>query len=98
MKLFDAHHHRSEDGTFVVPLPKTSHPLILGESRSQAVRCFLSLECSLNQKNRFQEFQNVMQEYFDLGHAELVPNTDMDEAPSIYQCTQFIRNPALPLR
>ena len=62
MKHFDAHQHRSKDGTFVVPLPKTSHPLILGESRSQAVRRFLSLERSLNQKNRFQEFQNVMQE------------------------------------
>ena len=34
MKHFDAHHRHSKDGTFVVPLPKTSHPLIFGESRS----------------------------------------------------------------
>ena len=100
MKHFDAHHRRSKNGTFVVPLPKTSQPLILEESRSQAVRRFLSLEHSLNQKNKFQEFQNVMQEYFDLGHAELVPSTDMDKAPSkvFYLPMQFIRNPALLLR
>ena len=53
MKQFDAYHCRSKDDTFVVPLPKISHPLILGESRFQAVRHFLSLEHLLNQKNRF---------------------------------------------
>ena len=82
LKHFNAHHCRTEDGTFVVPLPKTPHPLILGESRSQAVRRFLSLERSLNQKNKFQEFQKVMQEYLDLRHAELVPREDMHKSPS----------------
>ena len=82
LKDFNAHHRRMEDGTFVVPLPKTSRPQTLRESRAQAVRRFLSLECSLNQKNKFQEFENVMQEYLDLGHAEPVPSKDMDKPPS----------------
>ena len=81
LKHFNAHHHRMEDGTFVVPLPITSSTQTLGESRSQAVRCFLSLEHSLNQKNKYQEFENVFQEYFDLGHTEPVPSKDMDKPP-----------------
>ena len=81
LKHFNAHHHRMEDGTFVVPLPITSSTQTLAESRSQAVRRFLSLEHSLNQKNKYQEFENVFQEYFDLGHTEPVPSKDMDKPP-----------------
>ena len=47
------------------------------ESRSQAVRRFLSLERSLNSKKRFDEFRRVMQEYFDMKHAEVVPFEDL---------------------
>ncbi len=71
--------HRTPSGRFVVPLPKKQ---AIGESRSQAVRRFISLEKSLTYKGRFQEFDTVMQEYLDLGHAERVPSEDMEKVPS----------------
>ena len=37
---------------------------VLGESQSQAVRRFLSLERSLHLKNQFKEFGTVIEEYF----------------------------------
>lgn len=73
---FKVNHTRTTDGQFIVPLPRTSSKRIIGESRSQAVRRFLSLEHSLNLKNKFHEFNAVIQEYFDLHHAEIVPDTD----------------------
>ncbi len=39
-------------------------------------------EDSLNHKNRFQEIDAVVQEYFDLSHAEAVPIEDMSKDPS----------------
>ena len=63
-----------------MPLPRKSNPLSLEESRSQAVRRFLSLERSLHSKNEFSAFDKVMQEYyFDLCHAELVPAADLEK-------------------
>ena len=40
-------HTRSDEGRFIVPLPKNPQSKSLGESRSQAVKRFLSLERSL---------------------------------------------------
>ena len=51
-----------------------------GESRTQAVRRFLSLERSLNGRWKFPEFDTVMTEYFDLHHAELVPPKDCEKS------------------
>ena len=68
-----------KEGRFVVPLPKDPNAKPIGESRSQAVRRFLSLERSLNQKDHFQEFDAVMQEYLDFGHAQAVPDEDMEK-------------------
>ena len=48
---------------------------------SQAVRRFVSLECSLHSKGHFQEFSAVMEEYFQLGHAEPVPPNDLQKSP-----------------
>ena len=79
---FKANYSRAEGGRFVVPLPKRPDAKLIGESRSQAVRRFLSLECSLNSRGRFQEFEPVMREYVDLGHAELVPSKDMEKPES----------------
>ena len=55
---------------------------MIGESRSQAVRRFASLEKSLTRKGCFQELDSVMQEYMELGHAEKVPNEDLDKDTS----------------
>ena len=41
---FKDNHSRSEDGRFIVPLPKKPDAKPLGESRSQAVRRFLTLK------------------------------------------------------
>ena len=69
---FKENHSRSESGRFIVPLPKNPQSKQLGESRLQAVRSFHSLERSLYAKGQFQEFATVMNEYFDLEHAEPV--------------------------
>ena len=79
---FKTNHTRKQDGRFVVPLPKQSNDMILGESRSQAVRRFLSLERSLNRKNQFVEFDAVIQEYFKLQHAEPIPPEDFQKPMS----------------
>ncbi len=74
-------HSRDSDGRFMVPLPFKPDARPLGESRSQAVKRFLSLECSMRSKNQFQELCEVMEEYFDQGHAEVVPAADLDRPP-----------------
>ena len=66
---FHSFYDRDEAGRFIVPLPKKSNVEALGESRSLAVRRFLWLEMSLHSKNKFEEFADTMQEYFDMGHA-----------------------------
>ena len=78
---FEMTHRRTTDGRFIVPLPKKPHSPSLGESRSHAVRRFLSLEHSLHAKNEFEEFDSVMQEYFDMKHAESVPTADLEKPP-----------------
>ena len=57
---FKENHNRNETGRFVVPLPKKSNRPSLGESHSQAVRRFLSLERSLHSKNAISKFNDVM--------------------------------------
>ncbi len=85
LKHFQAHHYRKQDGRFVVPLPRNPNAKPIGESRSQAVRRFLTLEKSLRSKNQFGAFDAVIREYFDLGHAELVPSNDFEKP----QCQVF---------
>jgi hypothetical protein len=70
-----------ENSRFVVPLPKKSRTKPLGESLSQALRRFVAFECSLHHKNRFPEFKAVLDEYFESGHAEAVPEADLNKPP-----------------
>ena len=74
-------HTRTDSGRFVVSLPKRPEVKPLGESRSQAVRRFLTLERSLRSKNQFEDFDAVMQEYFEMGHAVVVPAADLEKPP-----------------
>ena len=76
---FNSHHSRDKEGRFIVPLPKRSMETKLGESRSQAVRRFLSFERSIHPKGIFPEVQKVVQEYFDQQHAEEVPQEDLEK-------------------
>ena len=80
MQHFKEMHYRNEVGRFVVPLPKKPHAKPLGESRSQAVRRFLSLERSLHCKGQFKAFSDVMKEYFQMEHAEPVPTADLEKS------------------
>lgn len=50
---FEENYRRAPDGRFIVPLPRKPHAPPLGESRSHAVRRFLSLERSLRAKGEF---------------------------------------------
>ena len=79
VKHFEDNHRRTPEGRFVVPLPKKPSSPPLGESRSQAVRRFLTLERSLQSKGGFNALDQVIKEYFDLKHAEPVPDTDLDK-------------------
>lgn len=45
---------------FVVPLPKRTTANQLGESRTQAVRRFISFERSLHANGQFKEFEKVI--------------------------------------
>ena len=76
---FEANHSRSHDGRFIVPLPQDPSAKPIGKSRSQAVRRFLSLERSLTSKGSLKGFDDVMQEYFHLGHAEEIPKSAMEK-------------------
>ena len=78
---FEANHYRMKDGRFVVPLPRKPGARPLGESRAQAVRRFLTLERSLRYKGQFEEVDTVIQEYFEQGHAEVVPDADREKTP-----------------
>lgn len=82
LQHFKSNHSRTADGRFVVPLPRKTDTKHLGESRSQAVRRFLTMERSLHSRNQFAEFASVVTEYFALGHAERIPVVDMQKPVS----------------
>ena len=63
-------------------LPQKSNAKVLGESRAQAVRHFFSLERILHSRGKFKLLDEVIQEYFELGHAEFVPVADLNKPPS----------------
>ena len=77
MDHFHANHSRDKEGRFIVPLPKKTGASPLGETRSMAVRRFLSLERSLHSKGNFHSFDDVINEYFQQSHAEPVPSKDL---------------------
>ena len=81
LEHFKSHHAHLPDGRFVVPLPRKPNVGPLGESRSQAVRIFLSFERTLHAKGQSQEFEAVIREYFDSNHAEEVPTCDLNKPP-----------------
>ena len=73
---FETQHSRSLSRQFVVPLPRRVNEPTIGESRSQAIRRFAYLERLLSSKGLSDKFNGVIGEYFDMGHAEPVPESD----------------------
>ena len=82
---FNRHHCRDSIGRFIVPLPRKPNAKPLGESRSSAVYRFSCLERSLRRKKQFDAFKDVIEEYFDMSHAEPVPTVDLSKQ----QCEVF---------
>ena len=81
LQHYQKNHCRSDSGAFVVKLPKRENSKPLGESRTQAVRRFISLERSLYSKVQREEFNSVMEEYFELKHADIIPQADLEKPP-----------------
>ena len=82
MKQFEGDHSRDTDGRFIVPLPRRPTAKEIGESRAQAVRRFISFERCMHAKGQFCDVDKVIDEYFMNGHAELVPQADLEKPPS----------------
>lgn len=70
---------RQEDGRFVVQIPLTKSPEVLGNSYDQAVTRFHSLERKFIRDPKFKiQYCAFMQEYIDLGHMSLNENINAD--------------------
>ena len=65
----DTHYYDESQKRYVVRLPKSEDQPSLGESRTQAINRAKANERSLLKKGKLQQFQQVMKEYVDLGHA-----------------------------
>ena len=68
--------YSSSDCRYQVTLPKKPDVQPLGDSRDQAVSRYLSNERSILKRKIWEPFQEVIQGYLDLSHAEPVPATD----------------------
>ena len=76
---FERNHRKDETGRFIVPLPMKNEVTPPSESRSLAVKRFKALERSLKVRSQSNEFTNAVHNYFDMGHAELVPVADLSK-------------------
>ncbi|XP_052742658.1 uncharacterized protein LOC128198927 [Bicyclus anynana] len=78
---------RDENGRYIVKLPfKSSNPPCkYGNSKEIALKRFDMLEKRLSKNKKLQkEYSNVIQDYLDLGHLEVVPNNEEDEPEAVY--------------
>ena len=69
--------YRDPSGRYVISLPRRQPNPELGESRSTALRRYLSNEKSLQRKGKWNAFAEVVTEYGNLGHAEQVSPEDL---------------------
>ena len=79
-----SHHYLPQQGRYCVSLPKRPETPSLGSSRTQAVQRYLSYERAILKKKTWKQFQAVVQEYFDLGHAERVPETSLELSENVF--------------
>ncbi|XP_043263515.1 uncharacterized protein LOC122403827 [Colletes gigas] len=69
---------RTTDGRYVVALPFNQQQNQLGESKSGALKRFLSLERKLQRDPSLKHaYHAVIQEYLDLGHMSKIPNDQL---------------------
>ena len=76
------HQYLPQRQRYMVSLPRQGGSLQLGESRAIVARRFISNEASLIRKGNLEQFQGVMQEYLDLGHAQRVTPQELGLASS----------------
>ena len=70
---YEATHYFSKFlGRYVVSLPRKDTGLIMGESYKTTLNRFFSNERALIRRKRWSQFQEVLMEYLELGHAQLV--------------------------
>ena len=79
---FSNTHKRLPSGAYAVALPRRLPTPLLGESRSVAVKRFRQNERSLQRRDQWQAFADVLNEYSVLDHAEQVPPEDMAKSAS----------------
>lgn len=58
---------------------------MLNQFQSQAVKRFLTLECSLHSEHQFDAFNVAMEDYFEMEHAEPVPMLNKSQQDAFYQ-------------
>ncbi|UYV60355.1 hypothetical protein LAZ67_1000934 [Cordylochernes scorpioides] len=75
---FKTTHERETSGRYIVRLP-FKDPSLLGESKPQAINCFLRMEQILKQKPQvYMTYKDFMQEYLVLGHMNEVKGKGND--------------------
>ena len=76
--------YSSDNCRYQVTLPKKPELFPLGDSRSQAASRYLANERSILRRKVWEPFQQVIQQYLDLGHAEKVPLSEPPPLSSYY--------------
>lgn len=80
---FQTTHSRLSDGRYEVSLPRQVSAPALGSSRDQALKRHHSHERSLVRQGRSEEYHAAVDDFVVQGHAELVPESDLDKPPHL---------------
>ena len=78
---FENTHCRYPNGSYKVSLPRKNPPQQFGESRSTALKWFLSIERQLSHKGKLGNYNKTMREYLSLNNVEAVPLAELDKVP-----------------
>ena len=78
------HLYLRDQKRYLVRLPKKDDNSVLGESKTQTINRAKANERSLIRKQTWPQFQAVVQEYLDLGHAQPVSPTDSQPSTNCY--------------
>ena len=74
---FCSNHSHLSEGSYQVSMPRKPDHQPMGESRTQVVRRFYSNESSMRYRGSWKEFQDVVEDYITLGHAEPMSPIDL---------------------
>ena len=77
VEQFQGAYSRDDTGRYIVLLPMKTDVTPLGESKSLVIRRFTALKRSLRVKSQFKDFAIAMREYFEMGHTEPVPASEL---------------------